>query len=194
MARAIYSNADLNLLDDPLSACDAKVGSALFFNGIIDQLVKRGKSVILATHQLQYLPYANKILVLSPSGKQVFYGTFSKLKEMMSSNDSSNHDDDDNDDKRSLDFLKATNLFAENNNDNDKTIIDSSNNDNDNDTRMKKYQKSINIEKRHKINELKEIISEEDRIEGPITIMIITIITIIIIIIIIIITIKVKYL
>ena len=207
MARAIYSNADLNLLDDPLSACDAKVGSALFFNGIIDQLVKRGKSVILATHQLQYLPYANKILVLSPSGKQVFYGTFSKLKEMMSSNDSNNHDDDDdNDDKRSLDFLKATNLFAENsndtNNDNDKTIIDSSNNDNDNDTRMKKYQKSINIEKRHKINELKEIISEEDRIEGPITvtfaititIMIITIITIIIIIIIIIITIKVKYL
>jgi len=175
MARAIYSNADLNLLDDPLSACDAKVGSALFFNGILDQLVKRGgKAVVLATHQLQYLPYADKILVLSSAGKQVFYGTFLQLKEMMSNNDNKNHNDND-DDKRSLDFLKATNLFADDNNNNnssnsnnnDNTAIDSSNNDNDNnDTKMRKYQKSINIEKRQKINELKEIISEEDRIEG----------------------------
>lgn len=79
LSRAVYSDADLYLLDDPLSACDAHVGKALFFNCIIDALTKRGKGVVLATHQLQYMKYADNILVLDSSGKQAFYGTYDQL-------------------------------------------------------------------------------------------------------------------
>lgn len=78
LARAVYSDASIYLLDDPLSACDAKVGKDLFFNCIMNSLKNRNKVVVLATHQLQYLPYADHILVLD-QGKQVFYGKYTEL-------------------------------------------------------------------------------------------------------------------
>lgn len=53
LARAAYSDADLVLLDDPLSAVDPSVGRHIFQECI--QTLMAGKSIILATHQLQYL-------------------------------------------------------------------------------------------------------------------------------------------
>lgn len=51
LARAVYSNRDIFLLDDPLSAVDAYVGKHIFEECIKKEL--RGKSIILVTHQLQ---------------------------------------------------------------------------------------------------------------------------------------------
>lgn len=51
LARAVYSNRDIFLLDDPLSAVDAHVGKHIFEECIKKEL--RGKSIILVTHQLQ---------------------------------------------------------------------------------------------------------------------------------------------
>lgn len=51
LARAVYSNKDIFLLDDPLSAVDAHVGKHIFEECIKKEL--HGKSVILVTHQLQ---------------------------------------------------------------------------------------------------------------------------------------------
>uniref|UniRef100_A0A3Q3NJL9 ATP-binding cassette, sub-family C (CFTR/MRP), member 12 n=1 Tax=Labrus bergylta TaxID=56723 RepID=A0A3Q3NJL9_9LABR len=62
LARAVYSNKDIFLLDDPLSAVDAHVGKHIFEECIKKAL--RGKSIILATHQLQYLEFCDDILVL----------------------------------------------------------------------------------------------------------------------------------
>lgn len=53
MARAVYSNRDIFLLDDPLSAVDAHVGKHIFEECIKKEL--KGKSVILVTHQLQVI-------------------------------------------------------------------------------------------------------------------------------------------
>uniref|UniRef100_A0A3B4BKB0 ABC transporter domain-containing protein n=1 Tax=Periophthalmus magnuspinnatus TaxID=409849 RepID=A0A3B4BKB0_9GOBI len=52
LARAVYSNRDIVLLDDPLSAVDAHVGKHIFEECIKKEL--HGKSVILITHQLQH--------------------------------------------------------------------------------------------------------------------------------------------
>ena len=41
----------------------------------------RGKGVVLATHQTQYLPYADKILVLNKDGQQTFYGTYKEFQQ-----------------------------------------------------------------------------------------------------------------
>ena len=68
------------VLDDPLSAVDAHVGKTLFFGCIMETLVKRGKGVLLATHQEQYLPYADKIIVLGDDGSQLFFGTYGELQ------------------------------------------------------------------------------------------------------------------
>uniref|UniRef100_A0A3B3UXY2 ATP-binding cassette sub-family C member 5 n=1 Tax=Poecilia latipinna TaxID=48699 RepID=A0A3B3UXY2_9TELE len=62
LARAIYANKDIFLLDDPLSAVDAHVGKHIFEECIKKEL--QGKSIILVTHQLQYLEFCDDILVL----------------------------------------------------------------------------------------------------------------------------------
>jgi len=55
LARALYADADLLLLDDPLSAVDARVGRLIYNAAIIDLRIKRKKGVILVTHQHQFL-------------------------------------------------------------------------------------------------------------------------------------------
>eukprot|EP00605_Chrysophyceae_sp_TOSAG23-4_P003040 GSChrysophyteH1.ASY1.ANO1.3345.1 assembled CDS len=70
LARAVYSDADIYLLDDPLSAVDAHVSRALLDDCIIGALKQRGKTVVLCTHQMQYLKYADKVLVLGEDGNQ----------------------------------------------------------------------------------------------------------------------------
>ncbi|XP_028257744.1 multidrug resistance-associated protein 9 [Parambassis ranga] len=62
LARAVYSNKDIFLLDDPLSAVDAHVGKHIFEECIKKEL--KGKSIILVTHQLQYLEFCDDILLL----------------------------------------------------------------------------------------------------------------------------------
>ncbi|KAI3377629.1 hypothetical protein L3Q82_008789, partial [Scortum barcoo] len=62
LARAVYANKDIFLLDDPLSAVDAHVGKHIFEECIKKEL--QGKSIILVTHQLQYLEFCDDILLL----------------------------------------------------------------------------------------------------------------------------------
>lgn len=62
LARAVYKQADIYLLDDPLSAVDTHVGQELFKQCITGFL--RHKIVILVTHQIQYLQEVNNILYL----------------------------------------------------------------------------------------------------------------------------------
>jgi ABC-type multidrug transport system fused ATPase/permease subunit len=53
LARALYSDADLYLLDDPLSAVDAKVGRDIFAKYISGAL--KNKTVMLVTHGIQVI-------------------------------------------------------------------------------------------------------------------------------------------
>ncbi|XP_049948143.1 ATP-binding cassette sub-family C member 4-like [Schistocerca serialis cubense] len=63
LARAVYREADIYLLDDPLSAVDTHVGKHLFDECINSYL--SGKTRILVTHQLQYLQGADNIVILN---------------------------------------------------------------------------------------------------------------------------------
>ncbi|XP_054831012.1 ATP-binding cassette sub-family C member 4 [Eublepharis macularius] len=74
LARAVYQDADIYLLDDPLSAVDAEVSRHLFEKCICQAL--RKKLSVLVTHQLQYLQAASQILILK-EGKEVGQGTYS---------------------------------------------------------------------------------------------------------------------
>ncbi|KAJ3722534.1 ABC protein [Lentinula raphanica] len=60
IARALYSEADIFLFDDPLSAVDAHVGRALF-HGAIGPLKQNGKTIILVTHTMHILPYCDTV-------------------------------------------------------------------------------------------------------------------------------------
>jgi ABC-type multidrug transport system fused ATPase/permease subunit len=76
IARAIYFDADLILMDDPLSAVDAHVGRHIFDNAIMGLL--KGKARILATHQLWVLNRCDRIIWLE-DGKIQAIDTFPNL-------------------------------------------------------------------------------------------------------------------
>ena len=62
LARAVYRDADVYLLDDPLSAVDAHVGQFLFHECIKTTL--KDKTRVLVTHQVHLLPYVDHIIVM----------------------------------------------------------------------------------------------------------------------------------
>ncbi|XP_039477391.1 canalicular multispecific organic anion transporter 1-like isoform X2 [Oreochromis aureus] len=64
LARAVYSQADIYLLDDPLSAVDSNVGKHLFEKVIGPNGILKNKTRILVTHGISFLPYVDEIVVL----------------------------------------------------------------------------------------------------------------------------------
>ncbi|KAL4220768.1 Multidrug resistance-associated protein 5 [Mactra antiquata] len=62
LARAVYSNKDIYLLDDPLSAVDIHVGRHIFSECIMKEL--GGKTVLFVTHQLQYLSKCDNVIFI----------------------------------------------------------------------------------------------------------------------------------
>ncbi|XP_041697456.2 multidrug resistance-associated protein 5 isoform X1 [Coregonus clupeaformis] len=76
LARALYSERPILLLDDPLSAVDAHVGSQLFHNAI--RTVSKGKTIIFVTHQLQYLAECDDVILMK-DGQIAEHGTHTQL-------------------------------------------------------------------------------------------------------------------
>ncbi|GAA6031091.1 hypothetical protein JCM8097_004000 [Rhodosporidiobolus ruineniae] len=76
IARALYFNADIVLLDDPLSAVDAHVGKYLFDHAICGALA--GKTRVLVTHALHFLPRVDYIICLD-NGRITQEGTYADL-------------------------------------------------------------------------------------------------------------------
>uniref|UniRef100_A0A7M4F5B4 Multidrug resistance-associated protein 1-like n=1 Tax=Crocodylus porosus TaxID=8502 RepID=A0A7M4F5B4_CROPO len=78
LARAVYSNADIYLLDDPLSAVDVHVGKHLFEKLIGPSGLLKNKTRILVTHSLAFLPQTDLIIVME-NGKIADMGTYQEL-------------------------------------------------------------------------------------------------------------------
>nr|DBA34431.1 TPA: hypothetical protein GDO54_001990 [Pyxicephalus adspersus] len=78
LARAVYSNADIYLLDDPLSAVDVHVGKHLFDKVIGQNGLLKNKTRILVTHSLTVLPLVDLIIVME-DGRIAQAGTYTDL-------------------------------------------------------------------------------------------------------------------
>uniref|UniRef100_A0A8C6W973 ATP-binding cassette, sub-family member 2 n=1 Tax=Nannospalax galili TaxID=1026970 RepID=A0A8C6W973_NANGA len=64
LARAVYQNSDIYILDDPLSAVDAHVGKHIFNKVVGPNGLLKGKTRILVTHGIHFLPQVDEIVVL----------------------------------------------------------------------------------------------------------------------------------
>ncbi|XP_059377246.1 ATP-binding cassette sub-family C member 5-like [Carassius carassius] len=78
LARALYSERPVLLLDDPLSAVDARVGSHIFHSAI--RRMAKSRTVIFVTHQLQFLPECDEV-VLMKDGQIAEHGSHVQLME-----------------------------------------------------------------------------------------------------------------
>ena len=109
LARAMYCDNDIYILDDPISALDAHVGKNIMNNCIVGYL--KGKTIILATHALQYAAFADRIYYMKNGEinwegnyneliKQNFYSLFAeKINSKLNKdkeNENKNENDEDN--------------------------------------------------------------------------------------------------
>ncbi|XP_003198194.2 multidrug resistance-associated protein 1 isoform X1 [Danio rerio] len=78
LARAVYRNSDIYLLDDPLSAVDAHVGQHIFEKVIGPNGSLKNKTRVLVTHGLSFLPQADLILVMA-DGEIKEMGSYAEL-------------------------------------------------------------------------------------------------------------------
>ena len=76
LARAVYSDAVIYLLDDPLSAVDTKVGRRLFESCLLGHL--SGRIRLLVTHQIQYLKDVDRVVVME-NGSIIHQGVYAEL-------------------------------------------------------------------------------------------------------------------
>uniref|UniRef100_M4B260 Uncharacterized protein n=1 Tax=Hyaloperonospora arabidopsidis (strain Emoy2) TaxID=559515 RepID=M4B260_HYAAE len=76
VARAVYQDADIYLLDDILSAVDSHVGADIFHECIKKTL--KDKLVVLVTHSLRFLNQCDNITVIA-NGRIAEHGSYKKL-------------------------------------------------------------------------------------------------------------------
>ena len=76
LARVIYSDADIMLLDDPMAAVDSHVGLSIFQKCLLDHC--RFKTRILVTHGQHFLSKVDRVLFMN-QGRIVDFGTFNEL-------------------------------------------------------------------------------------------------------------------
>jgi ABC-type multidrug transport system fused ATPase/permease subunit len=78
IARAAYADADIIIMDDPLSALDPEVGKNLFEQCVLK--VMRGKTRVLVTNQLQCLRFCDSVIAIG-KGKIIEQGPFDVLSK-----------------------------------------------------------------------------------------------------------------
>lgn len=72
LASAFIQDVPLILLDEPVNFLDP--GSTFHFIKMLDSLHRRGKTILLVSHEIQcFFPYANKILALK-DGRNCYFG------------------------------------------------------------------------------------------------------------------------
>lgn len=98
LARAVYKTADVYVFDDVLSAVDATVGNKIFFE-CFKKFLKE-KTIILVTHQLQYLNESDNFVVMNNgqiqsqgAGKDAKNVNFKRILSQTEKEESSKFDD-----------------------------------------------------------------------------------------------------
>lgn len=175
LARALYQDADIYLLDDPFSAVDAHTGSELFKEYIMTALAN--KTVMFVTHQVEFLPAADFILVLK-EGRIIQAGKYDDLlqagtdfnalvsahHEAIEAMDIPNHSSEDSDENLTLDGCVIPNKKCDASGDNidnlAKEVQDGS---------SASEQKAIKEKKKAKRSRKKQLVQEEERVRGRVS-------------------------
>ncbi|KAK7245309.1 hypothetical protein RIF29_40148 [Crotalaria pallida] len=175
LARALYQDADIYLLDDPFSAVDAHTGSELFREYILAALAD--KTVIFVTHQVEFLPAADMILVLK-EGRIIQAGKYDDLlqagtdfntlvsahHEAIEAMDIPTHSSEDSDENLCLDtcdMSRKKSLCSSNDIESLAKEVQEGSSASD--------QKAIKEKKKAKRSRKKQLVQEEERVKGRVS-------------------------
>ena len=76
LARAVYSEKPIVLMDDPISALDSNIKKKVFKHVFMDKM--RGKTRVLVTHAVDYLHLCDRIIVMK-DGRVAIQGTYQDI-------------------------------------------------------------------------------------------------------------------
>ena len=156
MARSLYSNADIYMLDDPLSAVDSRVGKSIFDLVIGPNGMLKNKTRLFVTNSLNFLPQVDEIIMIE-NGVIIEKGTYDQLK---------------NQDGKFTEFIKTFLETSEANQEFIKNIIDSSSlekhESNAIETNRSLEKSSTKVESKNVVNKdlTKRKIIEEEKVES----------------------------
>lgn len=77
LARAVYANRDIILMDDPISALDSNVKKKIFNQVFMNEM--RTKTRVLVTHAVDFIDKVDRIIIME-SGRIKYMGTYEELK------------------------------------------------------------------------------------------------------------------
>ncbi|KAJ7833676.1 P-loop containing nucleoside triphosphate hydrolase protein [Mycena leptocephala] len=80
IARAVYAQADLVLLDDVFSALDGETEAHVFASLFGPDGMLKGKTTVLVTHGVHHLPTADKVIIMD-AGKIAHFGSFEEVRD-----------------------------------------------------------------------------------------------------------------
>lgn len=78
MARAVYAQREIILMDDPISALDANVKKKIFQNVFMGEL--KNKTRVLVTHAIDFLHLVDRILLMK-DGEIILSGGYEEIKD-----------------------------------------------------------------------------------------------------------------
>ena len=81
LAAALLHNPEIILLDEPFSGLD--VGSALVLRSLIQELAKRGKTILFSTHELDVVERVCSRVVILHKGRVVASDSIERLRNLM---------------------------------------------------------------------------------------------------------------
>ena len=78
LARAVYADSDIILMDDPISALDAHVRKQIFLQ--VFQNILKDRTRILVTHAIDFVHLADRVVIMK-EGKIAAHGSYDELKD-----------------------------------------------------------------------------------------------------------------
>jgi len=77
LARAVYANRDIIVMDDPISALDSNVKRKVFDQVFMDEM--KNKTRILVTHAVDFIDRVDRIIIME-GGRIKYIGTYEELQ------------------------------------------------------------------------------------------------------------------
>ena len=99
LARCLYKDADLYLIDDPFASIDNKVGNKIFKEAFYDYL--KNKTRILVTNELKNLSYVDRIIYME-KGKIIFNGNYKEFNDKFGTKDLKDNDNKYDEEEKSV--------------------------------------------------------------------------------------------
>ena len=93
LARCLYKDADLYLIDDPFANIDNKVGNKIFKEAFCEYL--KNKARILITNDFENLSYVDTIIYME-NGKIIFYGNYKEFSQKFGIKNLAENEDEKN--------------------------------------------------------------------------------------------------